>query len=218
MRSLSQLALSKWQTYENCEGRLSAAVCKCSNVTGSSLSLSKQPRGVGVAHISSSVAAAAFVSRLASAQANEFTITLTRIGPTGKMLDMVLEDTANFGGKKKAVAVFVDSSANGRAAALVHDLAPGRYAVALFQEVKGTGKIATNFYGVPTPFDDFSSEATGTLWAPGLRRGRYRSRAERPCDCAPPAAIASAARRRHVGRTGVRSAAVCYRRKSVREA
>jgi uncharacterized protein (DUF2141 family) len=80
--------------------------------------------GIRVARISSLAAVAAFVSMLASAQASELTITITGAGPTGRVLGKVFGDAASFRSKENAVAAFAVDPANGRAVALVHDLAP----------------------------------------------------------------------------------------------
>jgi uncharacterized protein (DUF2141 family) len=43
---------------------------------------------------------------------------------------------------------------------------PGRYAVKLFQDLNGTGKLAKNFLGMPTEPYAFSNNATGHMGPP----------------------------------------------------
>jgi uncharacterized protein (DUF2141 family) len=45
---------------------------------------------------------------------------------------------------------------------------PGRYGVKLFQDLKGTGKLAKNLLGVPQEPYAFSNNAKGTMGPPGF--------------------------------------------------
>jgi uncharacterized protein (DUF2141 family) len=112
------------------------------------------------------VAVAGVIS--ASAPTSELTITITGVGPVGKVRGKVFGDAVSFGKKDNGVAVFAVEPANGQAVAIIRDLPPGRYAVAVFQDVKGIGKIATNLLGVPTVPYGFSNDARGTMGSPGF--------------------------------------------------
>lgn len=46
--------------------------------------------------------------------------------------------------------------------------APGKYAIRLFQDLKGTGKLAINFLGIPTEPYAFSNNARGSMGPPAF--------------------------------------------------
>jgi uncharacterized protein (DUF2141 family) len=53
-----------------------------------------------------------------------------------------------------------------RSGIIFRNLPPGRYAVILFQDENGTGRLAKNFWGVPTEPYGFSNNAQGMLGPP----------------------------------------------------
>ncbi len=55
-----------------------------------------------------------------------------------------------------------------RAAVSFKNLTPGRYAVILFHDENGNGKLDKNFWGVPTEPYGFSNNAEGTFGPPGF--------------------------------------------------
>ncbi|RFA24696.1 hypothetical protein CAI21_20625 [Alkalilimnicola ehrlichii] len=48
------------------------------------------------------------------------------------------------------------------------DLPPGRYAVAVFQDINGNGELDTNLLGIPTEPFGFSRDATGNMGPPSF--------------------------------------------------
>ena len=52
---------------------------------------------------------------------------------------------------------------------MVKDLPPGRYAIAVFQDLNGNGKLDQSFFGVPKEPYGFSRDAEGSgLTPPGF--------------------------------------------------
>ncbi len=105
------------------------------------------------------------LSSTASAAAT-VTITVSGVKPSGKVFGQIFTDAASFKARAKPVLKFaIDPTASGRVRTTI-TLPPGRYASALFQDTKGTGKLETNFIGVPAVPYGFSNNARGTMGPP----------------------------------------------------
>ena len=60
------------------------------------------------------------------------------------------------------------ATAADRAVLVYRGLAPGRYAVSLFQDANGNGRLDTNIAGVPTERYGFSRDARGLMGPPAF--------------------------------------------------
>ena len=56
----------------------------------------------------------------------------------------------------------------------LEDLAPGDYAIKAFHDLDGSGRLETNFLGVPTEPYGFSNGARGSFGPPSWRQARFR--------------------------------------------
>jgi uncharacterized protein (DUF2141 family) len=100
--------------------------------------------------------------------AGTVTIIVSGVRPSGKVFGQIFADAASFKARTKPVLKFaIDPAASGRVQTTV-TLPPGRYVSALFQDTKGTGKLETNFLGVPAVPYGFSNNARGTMGPPGF--------------------------------------------------
>ncbi len=110
------------------------------------------------------------VALCATASANTFPVSITVSGlqKTGKIFGAVFADANSFKAKDNAVLRFSLDPHGGAISRTTITLQAGRYAVALFQDTKGTGKLESNFFGVPTVPYGFSNNASGGLRAPGF--------------------------------------------------
>lgn len=54
-----------------------------------------------------------------------------------------------------------------------HDLPPGRYAVAIYHDANNSGKLNTNFFGIPTESYGFSNNAMGTFGPPSFQETSF---------------------------------------------
>jgi len=88
--------------------------------------------------------------------------------PAGKVFGEVFSDARSFKAREQPSARFALDPHGANMVRTTLALAPGRYAVALFQDTKGTGKLEINFFGVPTVPYGFSNNARGTLGPPGF--------------------------------------------------
>jgi uncharacterized protein (DUF2141 family) len=55
---------------------------------------------------------------------------------------------------------------------------PGEYAIRLFQDLKGTGKMAKNFLGIPTEPYAFSNNAKGSMGPPDFSAAAFEVTAD----------------------------------------
>lgn len=102
------------------------------------------------------------------AHAGELTVTLLGAGPTGAVRVGLFADAAGFPQHAKPLAAAAAEPQGGRAVVRFPDLKPGRYAIAAFQDAKGTGAMVSNFLGMPLEPYGFSNDANGGLRAPSF--------------------------------------------------
>lgn len=119
----------------------------------------------------------------ASAEAATLTLELEGLRETkGHVYISVATDAAAFDGKGKPAAVSRVEVTGPKLTVTFPDLAPGTYAVSLFHDANGNGKLDTNLIGIPTEGYGFSnnvgargrpkfSEAKFTLLADGTTLG-----------------------------------------------
>ncbi len=113
---------------------------------------------------------AALASVAGVAQAADLRITVAGAGTTGAIYGRIFPDAASFDKRDNAIAAFVVPARDGSAALSLSSLPPGRYAVAVFQDVNGDQKLDTNLLGVPTEPYGFSKDAAGTMGPPGFEQ------------------------------------------------
>ncbi len=90
-------------------------------------------------------------------------------GPaTEATLYVALFDSAEGYAAGKAVAAQTVPMRAGAARLAFPGLAPGRYALRLFADENGNGKLDTNLMGMPTERYGFSNDAKGNRAAPGF--------------------------------------------------
>jgi uncharacterized protein (DUF2141 family) len=112
------------------------------------------------------IAAAASIAAT-PASGTTVTITVTGTQASGKVFGRVHDSANSFKARDKGVAQFaIEGAASGFQTTLT--LAPGRYAIAAFQDTKGTGKLETNMLGIPKVPYGFSNNARGSLGPPGF--------------------------------------------------
>lgn len=83
------------------------------------------------------------------AQAADLTIRIDGATAAGAVRTMLFADAASFEQKLAGVASFTAQPQAGRAAVTFHDLPPGHYAIAAFQDGNGNERLDTNLFGVP---------------------------------------------------------------------
>jgi uncharacterized protein (DUF2141 family) len=102
------------------------------------------------------------------ANAGSVDVIVSGTQPAGKVFGEVFADASSFKSRNKPSARFALDPQGGTTVRTTLALPPGRYAVALFQDTKGTGKLESNFFGVPTVPYGFSNNARGTMGPPGF--------------------------------------------------
>ncbi|MFN5422958.1 MAG: DUF2141 domain-containing protein [bacterium] len=75
---------------------------------------------------------------------------------------------------KKAVELLRATPVDGKAELTVKTLPPGRYAVSLFQDTNGDGKLNTNFLGIPKEGYGVSNNAFNTFSAPAYKDASFQ--------------------------------------------
>jgi uncharacterized protein (DUF2141 family) len=84
----------------------------------------------------------------------------------GKVLVGVYNKAEGFRDKSFAVASAEASARQGILVLSIANLKPGTYALAVFHDENGNGKLDTNFLGIPTESYGFSNDARGSFGPP----------------------------------------------------
>lgn len=110
-----------------------------------------------------------------AAQKSTLTVLVENIATAkGRIHVGIYKDAASFPKKKFAFAgKEVVVSAVGSMEVAITDLAPGRYAVAVFHDTNGNGKLDTNVLGVPTEPYTFSNGAVAKWSSPGFEEAAF---------------------------------------------
>jgi len=93
-----------------------------------------------------------------------------------------LFDSAEAYAADRATASQMVPMSSGSAELAFPGLAPGRYAVRLFADENGNGKLDTNLMGMPTERYGFSNDAKGNRAAPGFDAAAIRVDADTRAD------------------------------------
>jgi len=102
----------------------------------------------------------------AGAAGEAITLTVSGTQAQGKVFGQVFADPATFKARDKALLRFAIEPKGTAAVQTTLTLPKGRYAIVLFQDTKGTGKVETNMFGMPTVPYGFSNNARGTMGPP----------------------------------------------------
>ena len=81
----------------------------------------------------------------------------------GAILGVLVDSEAAYDGKAAPVRPLMVTADKAEVAAMVDGLAPGTYAIKLFHDVDGDGKMSTNPYGMPVEPFAFSNNAQGNM-------------------------------------------------------
>jgi uncharacterized protein (DUF2141 family) len=91
------------------------------------------------------------------------TISFTDIeAPKGRIMMALFDSASSYNGDKAVRGVAIEVSGTS-ASTVIPGLTPGRYAVKLFHDVNGNGKMDTNPFGMPTEPFAFSNSAKGNM-------------------------------------------------------
>ncbi len=97
-------------------------------------------------------------------------------GPAAKpaTLYVALFDSADSYAANKMLAAQTVPMQNGNARLSFAGLAPGRYALRVFADENGNGKLDSNLMGMPTERYGFSNDAMGNLAPPGFDAAAFQ--------------------------------------------
>lgn len=113
-----------------------------------------------VAMAGASFSAAAVAQNAASS----LTVNFTGIEEKeGALMGELVDSEAAYNGKSPPVRAVMVTVDNAEVATMIEGLAPGTYAIKLFHDVDGDGKMSTNPYGMPTEPFAFSNNAQGNM-------------------------------------------------------
>ena len=104
-----------------------------------------------------------------NAWAEDLTVEVLRVTPNaGPVMVAVYDKAEDFPAPQKGLAGQAVEAHGESAEATFHGLAPGRYAVAVYQDLNRNGKLDKNFLGLPTEPYGFSRDARGSLGPPSF--------------------------------------------------
>ena len=104
-----------------------------------------------------------------NAWAEDLTVEVHHITPNeGPVMVAVYDKSENFPAPQKGLAGQAVEAHGESAEATFHNLTPGRYAVAAYQDLNRNGKLDKNFLGLPTEPYGFSKDARGSLGPPSF--------------------------------------------------
>jgi uncharacterized protein (DUF2141 family) len=81
----------------------------------------------------------------------------------GALMGVLFDSEAAYDGKGAPVRPIMVTADKAEVAAVIEGLAPGTYAIKLFHDIDGDGKMGTNPYGMPTEPFAFSNNAQGNM-------------------------------------------------------
>lgn len=93
--------------------------------------------------------------------------------PTGRVLAVLFDSEAAYGGQAGPVHALQLEIVDGKAAATVAGLKPGRYALRAVHDVDGDGRMSTNPFGMPTEPFAFSNNAKGRMGPPAWEAAAF---------------------------------------------
>lgn len=109
----------------------------------------------------------------APALAGDVTFTFDAAQPTGKVLGVLFDSAASYGGSGAPVRQFELDLSQGQPVVVLHDLPDGEYGLKVIQDVNGNGKMDVNPFGMPIEPYAFSNNAIGNMGPAGWDRARF---------------------------------------------
>lgn len=106
------------------------------------------------------------------AQAADLTVTVTKAAE-GAVRGMLFRDADSFDRRESPVAKFSQHPEHGTAVVTLTDLPPGRYAIALYQDRNGNGRLDKNMIGIPTEPYGFSNDASAPFGPPDFELAAF---------------------------------------------
>jgi uncharacterized protein (DUF2141 family) len=118
--------------------------------------------------------AAALPARDTIAKRAPLTLTITNLATPDAAVTVGVYGTKNkFPDPKDQLKVYKFKPHGLKLTATITDLPFGTYAIAIYQDVKGTGKISKNFIGIPTDPYAFSRNYKPTVKAPNFNDCKF---------------------------------------------
>ena len=106
--------------------------------------------------------------------AADLTVTVTGLPDDRGVVQAALYDSsASFGKYGAAVSTVSVAPNHGAARFTIGRLRPGRYALMVFHDATGSGRLETNFLGIPTEAYGFSNGARGRFGPPGFDQASF---------------------------------------------
>lgn len=96
----------------------------------------------------------------------------------GQMMVAVYDSKATFLGDKVVKSAIVPVTRAGQMTIRIPDLPLGVYAVSVFHDVNGNGKLDTNFLGIPKEPYGFSNNAKGHFGPPQYDKAKFEYRVQ----------------------------------------
>ena len=107
---------------------------------------------------------AALAATAAAAQEASLTVAFAGVkAHKGKMMGVLFDSQAAYDGKGEAVRAFAVAADGATIEERLPGLKPGRYAIRVFHDLDGDGKMGLNPFGVPTEPFAFSNDAKGMM-------------------------------------------------------
>jgi uncharacterized protein (DUF2141 family) len=91
----------------------------------------------------------------------------------GQVIIAVIDSAEAYDAEDRAVRDARPAPAGGTASATFEDLPLGDYAVKVFHDENGNGKLDTNFVGIPKERFGFSNNAMGRFGPPDFEQSRF---------------------------------------------
>jgi len=115
--------------------------------------------------------AAAVLATTSLAQAADLTVDVAGLqSAKGAVMVAVFDSAGHF--LKQPLRTAAVAAQPGQVQLLINDLAPGDYAVSLFQDENGNGKLDKNLVGMPIEPYGFSNDAAASNGPPGFDQAR----------------------------------------------
>ncbi len=96
----------------------------------------------------------------------------------GQMMVAVYDSKATFLGDQVVKGIITPVTRAGQMTIRIGDLPFGTYAISIFHDVNGNGKLDTNFLGIPKEPYGFSNNAKGHFGPPHYDKARFEYRVQ----------------------------------------
>ncbi|GGC73611.1 DUF2141 domain-containing protein [Undibacterium terreum] len=124
--------------------------------------------------IIATAAAMLFIGVSASSQAADITVNVKNLrSPNGALMLALFNSGEGFLQSDKQFSAQIISAAQQPAVAVFKNVPAGRYAVTVFHDENGNGKMDKNLLGIPTERYGFSNNATGTMGPPSFEQAAF---------------------------------------------